>query len=228
MPASKALSSASVIAATCAAPISSAIDGRVMDHDNFAVATHCARRARTDRRPGRPPAIKARKRVFRIKSAGSAMGDSQHRPRSVSTQPDRPHCSRVYPPRVATGKSSRASSPQATATNISRTYVCGQAPLVKRRAMTLMLEAEHDVPCRYTRRRAATCRVAFEIPAAMADDAAGLLVAQGALGCAVGGDYRSAHRHATLEVQAYFEKLTALRLALYPPHAGGGRDARAS
>lgn len=64
-----------------------------------------------------------------------------------------------------------------------------------------------------TRAARSYVRVAFEIPAAMADDAAGLLVEQGALGCAVGGDYRSAHRHSTLEVQAYFEKLTALRLA---------------
>ena len=64
-----------------------------------------------------------------------------------------------------------------------------------------------------TRAARSYVRVAFEIPAAMADDAAGLLVELGALGCAVGGDYRSAHRHSTLEVQAYFEKLTALRLA---------------
>ena len=64
-----------------------------------------------------------------------------------------------------------------------------------------------------TRAARSYVRVAFEIPAAMADDAAGLLVEQGALGCAVGGDYRSAHRHSTLEVQAYFEKLSALRLA---------------
>lgn len=55
--------------------------------------------------------------------------------------------------------------------------------------------------------------VAFEIPAAMVDDAAGMLVAEGALGCAVGGDHRSAHRHATLELQAYFERLSRLRLA---------------
>ncbi|MGH7915632.1 MAG: 50S ribosomal protein L11 methyltransferase [Candidatus Binataceae bacterium] len=55
-------------------------------------------------------------------------------------------------------------------------------------------------------------RVAFETPAAMVDDAAGLLVEQGALGCAVGGDQRSAHRRATLELQAYFERLTPSRL----------------
>jgi ribosomal protein L11 methyltransferase len=56
-------------------------------------------------------------------------------------------------------------------------------------------------------------QVAFEVPAAMVDDAAGMLVAEGAMGCAVGGDHRSAHRHATLELQAYFERLSRLRLA---------------
>jgi ribosomal protein L11 methyltransferase len=45
------------------------------------------------------------------------------------------------------------------------------------------------------------------------DEAAGLLVAHGALGCAVGGDHRSAHRRSTLELQAYFERLSRLRLA---------------
>ena len=56
-------------------------------------------------------------------------------------------------------------------------------------------------------------QVAFEIPATMIDDAAAILVAQGALGCAVGGDHRSAHRHATLELQAYFERLSRSGLA---------------
>jgi len=56
-------------------------------------------------------------------------------------------------------------------------------------------------------------RVAFETPAAMVDDAAGMLVAEGAMGCAVAGDHRSAHRHATLELQAYFERLSRSRLA---------------
>jgi ribosomal protein L11 methyltransferase len=56
-------------------------------------------------------------------------------------------------------------------------------------------------------------RVAFEIPAAMVDDAAGMLVAEGAMGCAVAGDNPSAHRRATLEVQAYFERLSRARLA---------------
>jgi ribosomal protein L11 methyltransferase len=55
-------------------------------------------------------------------------------------------------------------------------------------------------------------RVVFETPAAMADDAAALLIAEGALGCAVGGDHRSAHRCATLELQAYFERLSRSRL----------------
>jgi ribosomal protein L11 methyltransferase len=56
-------------------------------------------------------------------------------------------------------------------------------------------------------------RVVFETPAAMVDDAAALLIAEGALGCAVGGDHRSAHRRATLELQAYFERLSQSRLA---------------
>jgi ribosomal protein L11 methyltransferase len=56
-------------------------------------------------------------------------------------------------------------------------------------------------------------RIAFETPAAIVDEAAGLLVAEGALGCAVGGDHRSAHRRSTLELQAYFERLSRLRLA---------------
>jgi ribosomal protein L11 methyltransferase len=55
-------------------------------------------------------------------------------------------------------------------------------------------------------------RVAFETPAAMVDDAAALLVAQGALGCAVAGDHRGAHRQTTLELQAYFERLSGPRL----------------
>jgi ribosomal protein L11 methyltransferase len=55
-------------------------------------------------------------------------------------------------------------------------------------------------------------QVAFATPAAIIDDAAALLVAQGALGCAVGGDHRSAHRHATLELEAYFDRLSVRRL----------------
>jgi ribosomal protein L11 methyltransferase len=56
-------------------------------------------------------------------------------------------------------------------------------------------------------------RVAFETPTATVDEAAGLLVAHGALGCAVGGDHRSAHRRSTLQLHAYFERLSRLRLA---------------
>lgn len=56
-------------------------------------------------------------------------------------------------------------------------------------------------------------QVAFATPAAMVDDAAALLVAHGALGCTVGGDHRSAHRHATLEVEAFFNRLSRPRLA---------------
>jgi ribosomal protein L11 methyltransferase len=55
-------------------------------------------------------------------------------------------------------------------------------------------------------------RVAFRTPAAMADDAAGLLVAHGALGCAVGGDHRIANRRATVGLDAYFERLSPARL----------------
>lgn len=56
-------------------------------------------------------------------------------------------------------------------------------------------------------------RVAFKTPAAMVDDAAGLLVALGALGCSVAGDHRTAHSRSTLELQAYFDRLSASRLA---------------
>lgn len=63
-----------------------------------------------------------------------------------------------------------------------------------------------------TRAAATYVRVAFEVPAAMVDDAAGMLVAEGAMGCAVGGDHRGAHRRATLELQAYFERLSRARL----------------
>jgi len=56
-------------------------------------------------------------------------------------------------------------------------------------------------------------QVVFQTPAAMVDDVAAMLVAEGALGCAVGGDHRSAHRHATLELQAFFERLSRARLA---------------
>ena len=55
-------------------------------------------------------------------------------------------------------------------------------------------------------------QVVFQTPAAMVDDAAAMLVAEGALGCAVGGDHRGAHRHATLELQAFFERLSRARL----------------
>ena len=56
-------------------------------------------------------------------------------------------------------------------------------------------------------------QVAFAAPAAAVDDAAALLVAQGALGCAVGGDHRRAHRRATLTLNAYFDHLSRPRLA---------------
>ena len=72
-------------------------------------------------------------------------------------------------------------------------------------------------------------RVAFETPAAMVDDAAGLLVAMGALGCSVAGDHRTAHRRATLELLAYFERLSPSRLAaIRRAMAGAGMLARSA
>jgi ribosomal protein L11 methyltransferase len=56
-------------------------------------------------------------------------------------------------------------------------------------------------------------QVVFATPAAAVDDAAALLVAQGALGCVVGGDHRSAHRRAALTLNAYFDHLSRPRLA---------------
>ncbi len=71
-------------------------------------------------------------------------------------------------------------------------------------------------------------RVAFRTPSAMADDAAGLLVAHGALGCAVGGDHRIASRRATVGLEAYFERLTPTCLrAIRRAMAAAGMLARA-
>jgi ribosomal protein L11 methyltransferase len=56
-------------------------------------------------------------------------------------------------------------------------------------------------------------RVRFKVPAAMTDEAAGLLVGAGALGCAVLGDHRSSHRRANHELEAYFKSLRPARLA---------------
>lgn len=71
-------------------------------------------------------------------------------------------------------------------------------------------------------------RVAFRTPAAMADDAAGLLVAHGALGCAVGGDHRVASRRSTVGLEAYFERLSPARLrAIRRAMAAAGMLARA-
>jgi ribosomal protein L11 methyltransferase len=55
-------------------------------------------------------------------------------------------------------------------------------------------------------------RVAFTTPAAIADEAAGVLVAHGALGCAVSGDHRVAGRRTTVGLEAYFEHLSPARL----------------
>jgi ribosomal protein L11 methyltransferase len=55
-------------------------------------------------------------------------------------------------------------------------------------------------------------RVAFKIPAAIADDAAGLLASHGALGCAVEGDNRTASRRAIVTLEAYFDRLSAANL----------------
>jgi ribosomal protein L11 methyltransferase len=57
-------------------------------------------------------------------------------------------------------------------------------------------------------------RVAFDTAAAMADEAAGLLVAHGALGCAVDGDLRIEPRRATVKLDAYFKRLSARELGM--------------
>ncbi|HLK85396.1 MAG TPA: 50S ribosomal protein L11 methyltransferase [Candidatus Binataceae bacterium] len=64
-----------------------------------------------------------------------------------------------------------------------------------------------------TQSRRKYLRVRFKVPAAMTDEAAGLLVGAGALGCAVVGDHRSSHRRANHDVEAYFESLRPARLA---------------
>jgi ribosomal protein L11 methyltransferase len=55
-------------------------------------------------------------------------------------------------------------------------------------------------------------RVGFDIPAAMADEAAGMLIARGALGCAVDGDTRAALLDTTVTLDAYFRRISALEL----------------
>ncbi len=55
--------------------------------------------------------------------------------------------------------------------------------------------------------------VPFKVPAAMADEAAGMLVGGGALGCAVVGDHRKSHGRAVLEIEAYFASLRSAQLA---------------
>jgi len=61
----------------------------------------------------------------------------------------------------------------------------------------------------------------------MVDDAAGILIAQGALGCEVAGDNRGAHRRRTLELQAYFKRLSRARLeAIQRAMAAAGMLAR--
>jgi ribosomal protein L11 methyltransferase len=72
-------------------------------------------------------------------------------------------------------------------------------------------------------------RVVFRTPAAMADDAAGLLAAHGALGCAVDGDNRTASRRATVGLEAYFERLSPTRLrTISSAMASAGMLARAA
>ncbi len=56
-------------------------------------------------------------------------------------------------------------------------------------------------------------RVLFKVPAAMTDEAAGMLVGAGALGCAVGGDHRRSHGRAVHELEAYFDSMKPARLA---------------
>jgi ribosomal protein L11 methyltransferase len=64
---------------------------------------------------------------------------------------------------------------------------------------------------RRTRKRYA--KVAFDTPAAMADEAAGVLVAAGALGCAVAGmSLPGARPPAVVTLEAYFESASAARV----------------
>jgi ribosomal protein L11 methyltransferase len=56
-------------------------------------------------------------------------------------------------------------------------------------------------------------QVAFHVPAESADDAAGLLVSHGALGCAVAGDNRRVRNGESVRLEAWFARLRAAQLA---------------
>jgi ribosomal protein L11 methyltransferase len=56
-------------------------------------------------------------------------------------------------------------------------------------------------------------QVTFKVPAERADDAAGLLVAHGALGCAVAGDSRRIRERGAVRLDAWFARIDAARLA---------------
>lgn len=72
-------------------------------------------------------------------------------------------------------------------------------------------------------------RVVFKTPAAMADDAAGLLASHGALGCAVDGDNRTAGRRPTVNLEAYFDRLSPTRLRIiWDAMAAAGMLARSA
>ena len=62
-------------------------------------------------------------------------------------------------------------------------------------------------------RRKSYVRVEFATLAAMADEAAGILVARGALGCAVVGDTLATHRRRVVRLEAFFDRLGARALA---------------
>jgi ribosomal protein L11 methyltransferase len=64
-------------------------------------------------------------------------------------------------------------------------------------------------------------QVAFKVPAELADDAAGLLVAGGALGCAVAGDNRRLRTRGNVELDAWFERLDTAQLASIRRALGG-------
>jgi len=56
-------------------------------------------------------------------------------------------------------------------------------------------------------------RVLFKVPATMIDEAAGMLVGAGAMGCAVVGDQRNSNHRTVHELEAYFASIKPARLA---------------
>ena len=70
-------------------------------------------------------------------------------------------------------------------------------------------------------------RAIFRTHAHLADEAAGILVAGGALGCAVAGmKLPRAREQKTVALEAYFDAISASDLSRLKAHAGAGRDAR--